>query len=288
MATAIQDCILVQYADDSQILVTGTINELNNLIAKAEGVLEMARHYFQINGLNINESKTKYIFIGSRQYISQIPENTVINFNGFAIEKSVNVKNLGVYFDKFLLFDGHIDAVCRKVNGTLIYLNRIKDRFDNEMRGMVVQSLAISILNYCLKIWGSTTKQQLQRIQKLQNFAAKVIDGKAKKYDHASPILNHLQWLTVKQKINFDLCVVIFKILHNLLPPWLFNLVRVGDRRSRQTRFNNDLFVSRTNTDLGNRAFVVQGPSVWNKLPNHLKQITNINSFKINLKKNIY
>ena len=285
MATAVRDCILVQFADDSQLLVTGTINELNNLIVRAERILEMARCYFQINGLNINESKTKCIFIGSRQFISQIPENTKINFNGFAIEKSVKVKNLGVYFDQYMLFDGHIDEVCRKVNGTLIYLNRIKDRFDSEMRGMVVQSLAVSILNYCLKIWGSTSKQQLQRIQRLQNFAAKVIDGKAKKYDHATPILNSLQWLTIKQKIDFDLCVLIFKILYNLIPPWLFNLIRVGDRRNRQTRFNNDLFVSRTNTDLGSRAFVVRGPSVWNKLPNHLKAITNINSFKLNLKK---
>ena len=63
-----------------------------------------------------------------------------------------------------------------------------------------------------------------------------------------------------------------------------FNLIRVGDRRNKQTRFNNDLFVSRTNMGLGSRASVAQGPSVWNKLPNHLKQVTNINSFKLNLK----
>ena len=184
-----------------------------------------------------------------------------------------------------MLFDSHIDEVCRKVNGTLIYLNRIKDRFDDEMRGMVVQSLALSIINYCLKVWGSTSKQQLQRVQRLQNFAAKVIDGKAKKYDHVSPILDNLQWLTIRQKINFDLCVMVFKVLHDLIPPWLFNLITVGDRRSRQTRFNNDLYVSRTNTDLGKRSFAVQGPSAWNKLPNHLKEITNINSFKLNFKK---
>ena len=92
MATAIKDCILVQYADDSQLLITGTLNELNDLIARAERILEMARHYFQINGLNINESKTKCIFIGSRQFITQIPNNTVINFNGFPVEKSVKIK----------------------------------------------------------------------------------------------------------------------------------------------------------------------------------------------------
>ena len=247
-------------------------------------MLGKAKQYFQINGLNINESKTKCIFIGSRQIISQIPDNVVINFNGFPVEKSIKVKNLGVYFDQFMLFDSHIDEVCRKVNGTLIYLNRIKDRFDSEMRGMVVQSLAMSIVNYCLKIWGSTSKQQLQRIQRLQNFAAKVVDGKAKKYDHVNPILDDLKWLTMKQKINFDLCVMVFKILRNIMPSWLFNLITVGDRRNRQTRSDNDLFIPRTSTNLGSRSFIIQGPSVWNKLPNSLKEVTNINSFKTSLK----
>ena len=152
---------------------------------------------------------------------------------------------------------------------------------------MVVQSLALSIINYCLKVWGLTSKQQLHRIQKLQNFSAKVVDGKARKYDHVSPILNKLQWLNVEQRIQFDLCVAIFKILNNLIPQWLFTLTTVGSRRDRQTRNDNDLFIPRTLTDLGGRSFLVQGPAIWNTLPNFLKTITNINSFKSSLRKYI-
>ncbi|KAK7084119.1 hypothetical protein SK128_004710 [Halocaridina rubra] len=35
----------------------------------------------------------------------------------------------------------------------------------------------MSLINYCLKVWGCTNKTQLQRIQKLQNFAARVAVG---------------------------------------------------------------------------------------------------------------
>ena len=169
----------------------------------------------------------------------------------------------------------------------MIFLNRIKNRFDNEMRTIVVQSLALSIMNYCLKIWGSTTKQQVQRVQKLQNFAAKVIDGKAKKFDHASPILKKLEWLNIREKIEYDLCILIFKLLHNLLPAGLFTLDTVGARRERTTRANNNLFIHRTVTDIGGRSLVKQGSLLWNKLPNSLKRETNVNSFKQNLKKYI-
>ena len=167
MARVLRDCLLIQYADDSQILLKGSIYELDILIERAENLLNEAKRYFQRNGLNINESKTKCMFIGSRQYIAQIPEDTVINFNGFAINKSESVKNLGVYYDQYMLFNYHVNEISKKINGTLIFLNRMKNRFDNEMRSIVVQSLALSIINYCIKIWGSTTKQQVQRVQKL-------------------------------------------------------------------------------------------------------------------------
>ena len=88
MVAALPDCLLIQYADDSQILIKGKIHELDILIEKAEDLLHKAKRYFQINGLNINESKTKCMFIGSRQYIAQIPENTVLKFDGCEIEKS--------------------------------------------------------------------------------------------------------------------------------------------------------------------------------------------------------
>ena len=55
MANSLRDCLLIQYADDSQILISGFIDELETLIERAERILESAKHYFQINGLNINE-----------------------------------------------------------------------------------------------------------------------------------------------------------------------------------------------------------------------------------------
>ena len=287
MALTFRDCLLVQYADDSQILITGSIYELPLLIKKAEEILEMAKHYFERNGLNVNESKTKFMFIGSRQYISQIPEDTVINFNGYEIEKSECVKNLGVYFDPYMLFDKHISEICKKVNGTLIYLNRIKNRFDDEMRVMTVQSLAMSVINYCLKVWGSTTKQQLQRVQKLQNFAAKVIDGKATKYDHVTPIITKLEWLNIEQMLEYDTCVAVFKVLNHILPEWLFSFLTVGGGREMRTRNSNDLIVTKTKTDIGKKSFTVRGPSAWNKLPLYLKEKASLGSFKTNLKKYI-
>ena len=148
----VRDCLLVLYADDTQILISGDIDKIHELLKKAENILTSAKQYFNTNGLLLNENKTKFIVFGSNQYLSRIPEQTSINFNDVTITMSQKVKNLGVVMDSSMTFSFHIDELQRKVNGTLIYLNRIWERFELESRIMVVQSLVLSVLNYCLSV----------------------------------------------------------------------------------------------------------------------------------------
>ena len=207
--------------------------------------------------------KLKSFFFGSRQYISRIPENISIKFNDITLVPSQKVKNLGVIMDSNMTFSAHIDELHKKVIGTLLYLNRVCDRFQPDCRIMVVQSLVLSVLNYCLRIWGSTNKTQLERVQKLQNFAAKIAVGGARKHDHVTPILQKLEWLQMEMKYFYDVCLLVFKINNNLLPEWLFSLPTVNQAWAENinTRHQNSLFVPRTFTDTGARSLNVVGPS---------------------------
>ncbi len=49
---------------------------------------------------------------------------------------------------------------------------------------------------------------------KLHNFAAKVAIGGAKKFDHATPIIQELGWLKIEEKHVLDTCTVVFKIIN--------------------------------------------------------------------------
>ncbi len=80
-----------------------------------------------------------------------------------------------------MTFDKHINEISRKVMGTLMYINKIKNYFDKDTRKVIAQSLSLSIINNCNTIWGSTNTTLFNKAQKLQNFSAKVIDRKKKK-----------------------------------------------------------------------------------------------------------
>ncbi len=102
VADHITDCLLVQYADDTQFLHTNTVDNLNVLIGNTESTLLRLKSYFLRNCLLLNPAKTQCIFIGNRQLLSLVPPDTRISFDGDSIHPSTHVKNLGVYLDRYI------------------------------------------------------------------------------------------------------------------------------------------------------------------------------------------
>lgn len=201
------DCKIIQYADDTQFVHTGDINDIQGLIRKGEGDIAKAKLYFNMNGLVLNSKRTQCMSVGTKGLLSQIPAGTHILVDGNPIFPSHSIRNLGIHFDPHMTFDKHIKDLSRKVNGQLMYINRIKNNFNKCTRINVVHTLILSQLNYGIKIWGAANSTQIARAQKLQNFAAKIALGGATKYDHVSPYIKELGWLKIKQRYYYELGV---------------------------------------------------------------------------------
>ncbi len=144
--------------------------------------------------------------MGSRALISNIPGNTTIRAQEASIHPSKSVKNLGLQFDNYMSFDVNVTEMSKKVSGTLMYsyINRIQDLVSKEARLIAVETLAPSHINHGIAVWSATPITQLKRVKKLRNFVAKVAIGGASKFDHATPILNKLQWLPFQQKVIYE------------------------------------------------------------------------------------
>ena len=148
-----------------------------------------------------------------------------------------------------------------------------------------MQSLALSLINYCFTVWGTTSNIHMNRIQKLQNFAARVALGNVRKYEHISPFLLQMGWLKMKDKYSYDVCVFIFKVIRNMFPDWLYHFDTVDARTGITTRRAKDLVVRRANTDIGAREMSTRGPQLWNSLPSTLKDAASLTSFRNKMKK---
>ena len=232
----------------------------------------------------MNASKTQCMFIGTTHYISRIGDNRVVKCEEEEIKISHYVKDLGLHMDRYMTFGHHIDELSRKVSGILMYLSKIKGHFEDSTRALIIQSLVLSVINYCIKIWGATSDLYMNRVQKLMNFAARVAVVGVKKYDHITPTLQKLEWLRIKEKYAYEICIFVFKVLKSEYPSWLYSFTRIGNYREASTRQNNDLYVKNYRTDLGARSNLIRSPFFWNSLPQDIRECANVKGFKTKIK----
>ncbi len=95
--------------------------------------------------------------------------------------------------------DGKIRGSVR-IRTCVIYIIRVIINFDKETRKIVVQSLVLSQINYCISIWSTNTTLP-QKVEKIQKFVANVSVRGKKKYDHVSPVFRELRWTKVRKTL---------------------------------------------------------------------------------------
>ncbi len=166
LSEEINDCFLIQYADDTQYLQTGTIdNNLPQLIHNTEQTLTKIKHYFNKNGLLLNSMKTQCIFIGSRALILNIPGNTTISAGEASVHPIKIDKNLGLHFDNSMSFDVHVTEMSKIRFRHTYDHHRIQD-LSKEASLTALETLALSHINYGISIWSTANIAQLKRVKK--------------------------------------------------------------------------------------------------------------------------
>ena len=132
------------------------------------------------------------------------------------------------------------------------------------------------------------TERSLRKLQLAQNAAARILT-KTRKFDHITPILKDLHWLPVRERINFKLLLLTWKALNGTAPSYISNLlVPYQPIRILRSSDKNLLAVPRTSSTLGDRAFSVAAPTLWNSLPLQIRCCESLQLFKNLLKTHLY
>jgi len=75
--------------------------------------------------------------------------------------------------------------------------------------------------------------------------------------------------------VDFKLAMLVYKALNNLAPQYLSDdcqLVTATSRRQLRSSGNFKYTLTSTSTRLGDRAFAVAGPRLWNDLPAQVRR----------------
>ena len=140
------------------------------------------------------------------------------------------------------------------------------------------------IFDYCSVVWEGLGTELARKIQKLQNRAARIITFS--NFDSSSdPLLEKLEWDRLSIRRTKLLATEMFKVYNNQAPEYLTGkFIRVQtphNTRGSSTKLQLPL----PKTNYGKKRFGHRGASIWNKLPEDLRNCKSLSSFKGKLSK---
>jgi len=89
-----------------------------------------------------------------------------------------------------------------------------------------------------------------------------------------------INWLPSRQRFEQMVCVNILKFLNNSSPEYTKEIYQTADETHFTRRSLYKLHPPKRRTNKGQKCVSYIGPKLWNKLPNELKTIKNVNTFK--------
>ena len=279
------------YADDTQLYCSfdpSIPGARENAIEKLQLCIAEIQNWMTKNKLKLNESKTEFIVLGSPYYIQKLPP-VMLTISDAHIKPTYSVRNLGIMFDVHMTMTKQISSLCQSSYFQIRNIRRIKRYLDNTTLHHVVRALVISRLDYGNLLLLGATEHEIDRVQRLQNNAARLVCSISRR-EHITPVLKELHWLPIRERIQFKLCLFVYKCFKNTAPEYLSNLLSLytPQRTLRSALDITRLNVPRTNKVLGRKAFSVAGPRSWNNLPRAIRELDNVSQFRRSLKTHLF
>ena len=280
------------YADDTQLYISFDPANEDTIFEKIQECLQHIKWWMKVNYLKLNTGKTEVVMINNKADKSPNPSTIFLQkSDNNPTEPSTEARNLGVWFDQTLSMSSHVSRVIQSCWSQLANLWRIRKGLSVQLKTQLVHQLVHSRLDFGNGLLVGLSKRDLQRLQKVQNSATRFIYG-SKGRRGVTEMRKKLHFLPVEQRIEFKICLLVYKCLHGLVPEYLTDMIVRRQPKTRKVRLDEDLTLVEKRHDTKylttQKAFSVCGPKIWNKLPKNLREVSSLESFKKELKTHLF
>lgn len=269
------------YADDSNGMKKFAITfQYNTLTNDVPDCLAKITKWMNLQWLKINPDKTEIVVFHPKHLSNRLLIGGTIIAKDECIRFSDSVKNVGVFLDKNLNLNGHINKIVSQSYKLLKDLKSARSFISIKDTEILVNASITSRLDYCNSLFYKMSKSNLNKLQKVQNAAARLVLNRGR-HASASPLLEQLHWLPVKSRCIFKILLLMYKYLNNLAPKNMSFEYSVHNHRPQHELMLKTCIAK---SKYGEKRFSYCGPRLWNKLPVEIKKEDKIDVFKTKIK----
>ena len=282
------------YADDTQLYLSfkaDSSTAQNDAMKAMENCITAIRAWMIEDKLRLNDSKTEFMIVGTRQQLAKVNIDQLCVGESSIVPVTL-VKNLGSWFDKNMSMTTHIIKVCKAASFHLYNIRRIRKYLTSESTHCLVRATVIGRIDYCNSLLFKIPAVHIAKLQRIQNSAARLVYY-IPRFEHITPVLYRLLWLPVSFRIEYKVLILTYKAIHGHAPPYSSDLIRTRERTNYNLRSSSQLLLqpynaTKTKKTLGDRAFQVASPGLWNGLPNDIRNAKTMDIFKSLVKTHLF
>ena len=268
------------FADDTTI--TNSHKSTARLHREVNHDLNNLQNWLLANQLSLNVLKTEYMYFASDYNLSNLGIFVIdpLKIGEQPITRVRSTKSLGVVFDQRLVWEEHVDSLCKRVSSGLAALKQARQYVPQDTLLMIYNAVIKPLFDYCDVVWGNLNKTLMARLQKLQNRAARIITRKG--YDvRSADIRKELRWDDLETIRKKHLAVVMYKVVNNKVPSYLINLFEKSNSGYALRESESRLLLPKYNTEFAkSSSFSFIGAKIWNTIPYHIRTAPTLSAFK--------
>ena len=221
------------------------------------------------------------MLIGSRQRLCTLSSLPSLEIDGIPVNQVSLTKSLGVLIDENLSWNMHINKLIKKIASSIGAIKRVRPFVPFTTLQYIYNSLVQPHFNYCCVVWDNCNKTYADKLQKLQNRAARVLTSSS--YDIAADfLLEKLGWRKLDTQRKLEKAVMVYKSLNGLAPdylrPMFIDRSSITNYSLRDTE--GKLAIPKPRTNYLKNSFGYSGAVLWNSLPTELRKTNNLSVFK--------
>ncbi len=161
------------FADDTGIHTSGKSQE------EIEHHLQQdTKHmatWFHDNKLTVSGQKSFSMMFTCNPNIDKL--GLCIDIDDIQLECKSSARYLGVHPDSSIKWAEHIKHVCNTISPKIGLLRKLKHNLPIECVEQVYKSTIQPHIDYCITVWGFAPNKYVDKVQRMQNRAARIITG---------------------------------------------------------------------------------------------------------------
>ena len=262
----------ILFADDSTLYIKD--QNPSNMIHIANSELHILKKWCLGNRLIINLNKTFYMIFTNK------PTNMLppLIYNDNNIQRTDTHTLLGVTFDDKMTFKPHITNLMLKLSRVTSLLYKVKDLVPKNVMKTLYDAHVLPHFYYCTPIWCTTYPTHLLPLFRIQKKIIRIITD-SYYLEHTQPLFKEIRTLKLFDINKLEIAAYMFKMINSANTATLQHPIH-----NYLTRTHQNISIPAHNLTIFQHSLSYLGPKTWNALPEHIKILPSISSFKKHLR----